>query len=167
MKLNDKNNLNKLVLAGLIAALTLLLTMVAFPLPTLAGAYVNLGDIGVYLAAYALGGGLGALSAGIGSMLADILLGSALYALPTFFIKGTMALAAALLLRRTGERRFVSLALAGLVMPLGYFLFESFLYGTHTAFVGMLPNLGQYAAGVSLALPVLRIAEQILHRRAK
>lgn len=165
MKPGFQKPLQKLVFAGLCAALTLLLTMVAFPLPTLAGAYVNLGDVGVYLAAFALGGPVGALSAAVGSMLADILLGSVVYALPTFLIKGAMAFSASLLLHKVNMRPFFALALAGILMPIGYFVFEAALYSPAAALAGLLPNCGQYAAGVALGLPVLRIAQSMLKGR--
>ena len=50
--------------------------------------YVNLGDAGVYLCALLLPGGLGALAAGVGAALADLILGWAVYAPVTLLIKG-------------------------------------------------------------------------------
>lgn len=151
--------LYKLVLGGLMGAVILLLTIVvAVPIPGMAGAYVNLGDAGVYLAAFLLGP-FGALAAGIGSMLADLLLGSALYALPTLCIKGGMALLYWALSKKT--HRAVAMLIAGALVPVGYFLFEATLYGAATAALGIPANLIQWAVGVLLGLPVLRIAQRL------
>ncbi len=160
MKIDFNNPLHKLILAGLLAACTLLLTIVvAIPIPQMSGAYINLGDVGVYLCAFLLGFPWGALAAAAGSCLADILLGSALYALPTFIIKGLMALFAAYLFKRMPSKFFFVLLLAGLLMPLGYFLFEAALYGAAAALAGVPLNLVQYAAGVALGGSVLKLAK--------
>ncbi|MDD3920920.1 MAG: ECF transporter S component [Eubacteriales bacterium] len=156
MKQTSDPAVRKLVLGGLLSAAILLLTIVvAIPVPGLAGAYVNLGDTGVYLAAYLLGP-YGALAAGIGSMLADILLGSALYAVPTLFIKGLMALLAWLFMKKL--KRPLALTFAGLIMPTGYFAFEAMLYGAPTALLGIPANLVQWAVGVLLGLTVITLA---------
>ena len=106
--------LKKLVMAALFAALTTVMTMV-IRIPSPMSGYVNLGDCAVLLSAWILGPGLGCAAAGIGSMLAD-LLGYPLYAPGTLVVKGLMALAAGLLVRRLrrGESSHVALA-AGLL----------------------------------------------------
>ena len=75
---NDKKT-KRLALAGQLCGATLLLTLLSIPLPSGYG-YVNLGDAGVYLCALLLPGGLGALAAGVGAALADLILGWAVYA---------------------------------------------------------------------------------------
>ncbi len=163
MKLDFNNTTHRIVLAGLLAACILLLTIVvAVPIPNMAGAYVNLGDTGVYLAAFLLGGPWGALCAAVGSALADILLGSVLYAGPTFVIKGLMALIAGTLLKKwSGGKRALALLCAGIIMPLGYFLFETCLYGAAAALAGLPANCIQYAVGVVLGLSVVAIADKM------
>ena len=103
------NRTKHLALAGQLAGATLLLTLISLPLPSGYG-YVNLGDAGVYLCAFLLPGGFGALAAGLGAALADIILGWATYAPATFLIKGLTALLAGLLLRR-GKRGGLPLSL--------------------------------------------------------
>ena len=75
---NDKNT-KRLALAGQLCGATLLLTLISIPLPSGYG-YVNLGDGGVFLCAMLLPGGLGAMAAGVGAALADLILGWAVYA---------------------------------------------------------------------------------------
>ena len=94
--------IRRLVLAALFAALCTVMTLV-IQVPSPMQGYVNLGDCAVLLSAWILGPGLGCAAAGIGSMLAD-LLGYPLYAPGTLVVKGLMALAAGLLLRRLRRR---------------------------------------------------------------
>lgn len=137
----------------------LLLTLLSIPLPL---GYMNLGDVGVFLAACLLMSGRidlpirrGALYAGLaaaaGGALADVLLGFAAYAPATFVIKGLMGLGCAWLLRLfPGKQRiFAMLAVAPLV-PLGYLCFEYFLYGP-TAMLNVWANALQVLVGAGLA----------------
>lgn len=81
----------KLTYSGLMAALTFISTSIlAFPIAFTNG-YIHLGDGFVLSCGVVLGKRNGALAAGIGSALADIYLGYASWALPTFIIKALMA----------------------------------------------------------------------------
>ncbi len=162
MKYKNDNLTHRLVLASMLAGLILLLTMVSFPIPHVAGAYVNLGDAGVFVAAFLLGNPFGALCAAVGSALADLILGSTLYALPTFFIKGGMAVLAALLMKRVRGKTVFALMIAGLLMPIGYFAFETALFGVQTAALGIPANLLQYAAGLVLGMTGIRIVSKLV-----
>jgi len=162
MKLDLQNRTHRLAMAGLLTAcVTLLTVVVAIPIPAMAGAYVNLGDAAVHLCAFLLGNPWGALAAAVGSGLADLLLGSALYAGPTFLIKGAMAFLGAFLLKRWQNKRVLCFVLAGLLVPAGYFLFESILYGAATASAGLPANLMQYAVGVALGSAFTAMAQRM------
>ncbi len=65
-------NIRKLVLAALLAALTAVATMI-IRIPTPTQGYIHLGDGMVLICGILLGPGLGALAAGIGSMMADLI----------------------------------------------------------------------------------------------
>lgn len=69
-------NIRKLVLAALLAALTAVATMI-IRIPTPTQGYIHLGDGMVLICGILLGPGLGALAAGIGSMMADLIGGYA------------------------------------------------------------------------------------------
>ena len=118
------DKLLKLVLAAIFAALTCVATMlIHIPMPATNG-YINLGDGMVLLGAFLLGPAYGFAAGGLGSMLADLLLGYASYAPGTFVIKGLTALAAALSLRTMHGKTagLAAGAAAGeIVMVLGYF----------------------------------------------
>ena len=84
-----RNSNRRLVTAAMMAAMTVIATMV-ITIPTAGGGYVNIGDALVILSGWLLGGPYGALAAGIGSALADVLSGYAVYAPATFVIKALM-----------------------------------------------------------------------------
>ena len=65
-------NIRKLVLAALLAALTAVATMI-IRIPTPTQGYIHLGDGMVLICGILLGPGLGALAAGIGSMIFDLM----------------------------------------------------------------------------------------------
>ena len=158
-KLDKKTH--RLALAGQLCGATLLLTLISLPLPSGYG-YVNLGDAGVYLCAFLLPGGFGALAAGLGAALADLILGWATYAPATFLIKGLTALLAGLLLRR-GKRGGLPLSLlCCLLVPMGYFLLESVLLTAPVAAVNVLPNAFQAVVGASLGTLVGRHLKKLL-----
>lgn len=152
MKVNTK----QMISAALFAALTLVLTyFVKIPLPT---GYANLGDCAVLLAGWVLGPVYGSLAAAIGSMLADIFSGYAMYAAATFIIKGLMALIAYGLYQKLKKHTSRALALiisgaaAELLMVFGYFVFEDVLYGAGMALLNILFNAIQGTIGLLVAL---------------
>ena len=171
---NDKKT-KRLALAGQLCGATLLLTLLSIPLPSGYG-YVNLGDAGVYLCALLLPGGLGALAAGVGAALADLILGWAVYAPVTLLIKGLTALLAGLALRRAKKAGLplsllccllvplVSL-LCCLLVPLGYFLYETILLTAPVAAVNVLPNALQAAIGAALGTLVGRHLQALIKRK--
>ena len=159
--MQDKT-IRRLAVAGLLAAAIVLLTaLVSFPLPGGHG-YINLGDAGVLVAAFVLGGPWGALCAGAASAIADLLLGYGVYAPATFLIKGLTALLAGLSLRRrAGKARLFLLYPCALVVPVGYFLFETLLYGVAAAVPNVLFNAVQCIVGALVAHGLLLV----LHKR--
>lgn len=93
----------KLVIGALMAALTCIATMIIkIPTPTLG--YIHLGDGLVLLCGIVLGPLGGALSAGIGSMFADIFSGYASWAPATLIIKALTAFVAGFLFHRMQHR---------------------------------------------------------------
>ncbi len=150
--MQSNQSIRRLTTAGVLAAAIVLLTaLVSIPMPGGLG-YINLGDAGVLLAGILLGGGWGALCAGVASALADVLLGWAIYAPATFVIKGAVALVAWLLFRTLPKKiRFAGLYIAALIVPLGYFLYESLLYGSASAVPNVPFNAMQCMIGAVVA----------------
>lgn len=158
-----KQSLFKLALSGLFAAIVCVMTLVAIPLP--ANGYANMGDCFVILSGAVLGSVYGPLAAGVGSMLSDIFLGYAVYAPATFVIKGLMALFISITLGKhqmkkdigTVVRTAIFSACAEVIMVLGYFLFETVLYGVKTAIADILGNGMQGVVGVIAATVVCSV----------
>ena len=84
----------KMVLAALFAAFCCVATMVIKFTPPGTLGYIHLGDALVLLSGIVLGPIYGGLAAGIGSMMADILSGYAMWAPGTFLIKAVCAILA-------------------------------------------------------------------------
>ena len=160
--MNDKK-IRKLVLAALLAALVCVATMVV-QIPSPMQGYVNLGDCFVLLSGWPLGTRWGAAAGGIGSMLADLLLGYGHYAPGTLIIKGVMALAAALIFkafRKNGAGALVSGVVAEIIMVAGYFGYAGLLLGKGIGAAASIPgNLVQGAVGLVAGFLLMQVARR-------
>ena len=160
-----KNTTRKIVMAAMFAALACVATIL-IKIPSPLNGYINLGDCIVLLSGWMLSPLYGFLAAGMGSALADVLSGYAIYAPATFVIKGLMALAARFLLRALSKKAasFLSYAVSGAsaecVMVLGYFLFEGVLYGFAPSAVNLPANIIQGVAGLALGIPLMKVFEK-------
>lgn len=141
---------NIVVTALFIAIVTVATLIINIPVPATKG-YVNASEITVFLSASLLPGYLGLAAAGIGCALADLILGYTIYAPASLLIKALEAGMAILFVRKFKLPVIASFVLACLFMPLGYFLYETVLYGYPTAAVAVLPNLLQGLFGAIVA----------------
>lgn len=131
-----KNKTLILIYTALMAALTCVATMI-IKVPTVGtNGYVNIGDSMVLMSAWLLGNPYGALAAGIGSGMADLLSGYASYVPGTAVIKFLMAFVGFIvfkLLKKTPLPVIISYVISGIVaeviMVVGYFLYEATLLG--------------------------------------
>ena len=164
------NKLIKLITAALFMALICVATyIVQIPMPA-TGGYINLGDCFVLTAGIFLGLGYGALAAGLGSALADMIAGYMQYAPATFVIKALMAVAAyyiyvALKKAFKGKFAFVAAIIAGVVaetiMVLGYFGYEAVVLGYGLGAAGSIfANVMQGVVGVAAATAVSAVIEK-------
>ena len=143
--MKTRQNIRRLTVAALGAALVCVCTRaIQIPIPL---GYAHLGDFAILLFAVYFGPWVGALAAGIGSALAD-LLSYPEWAPATFVIKCLMGWAVAVLARKQGRTaslrspRVFLAALAGMViMVLGYFLAGSVMYGSVAAGAAQIPGL--------------------------
>ncbi len=161
--MNEK--IRKTVIAAMFAALICVATML-IQIPTLTKGYVNLGDCFVLIAAWVCGANWGFASAALGSALADVISGYAIYAPGTFIIKGVMALIAALIAEAMKSHQFtgkiVSAIAAELFMAAGYFLYEwIFITGTlATSVIGIPENLIQGGFGLLSSVALMTALER-------
>ncbi|MDY3332669.1 MAG: ECF transporter S component [Gallibacter sp.] len=157
---NDKMNLNRLVLAAIMMALVIVSTMIV-RIPVIATqGYIHLGDCMVFFSVYVLGKKYGAVVAGVGSAMADLFAGYAVYIPITLVVKFLMALVLGIILERlyrakasTGNQimEYVALALSGSIMVLGYYIAESIMYGSFVSTLAAIPmNILQFVVGIVL-----------------
>ena len=155
----------KMVVAALLAALICVATMI-IKIPSPMKGYLNLGDCVVLLTGWILSPGYGFAAAGLGSALADVLSGYVTYAPATFLIKGLMALVAfygyKVFRKKLGS--LVSEILSGIaaeiLMVLGYFVFEGFLYGFIPSAVNIPANGAQGVAGIVIGIVLINVLEK-------
>lgn len=157
----------KLVMASMFAALCCIATMI-IKIPSPLKGYINLGDCMVLLSGFMLNPVYGFLAAGLGSALADIFSGYVVYAPATFLIKGIMALIAYFafvsLKNKTGNTisRVIGGIIAEIVMILGYFVFEGFMYGFAASLVNIPANAVQGVAGIILGTILAKVFDKSL-----
>ena len=180
--MSDIKNIRMIAAGASLAAMTCVATMVIkIPTPTMG--YVHPGDCFVLLAGFMLGSVTGGISAGIGSMLSDLLGGYAAWAPGTFIIKFLTAYVAALvfrgLSRNNNMRLSMKAVLAGtageIVMITGYFLYNILVLtvistGSEAVAVGAavtqsaaeIPfNVVQGLTGIVLAAALIPVLEKI------
>jgi uncharacterized membrane protein len=146
---NDR--LKLMIQYAIMIALTTVSTMlISIPTPGTKG-FFNLGDIMVLLAAFLLGRKGGFIAGGIGSALADTLLGYTHWAPFTLIIKGIEGYLAGILLDTNFGKKHPLMALvpAALWMVLGYYIVEIFLYGWAPALIAVPSNLVQAGVGIA------------------
>ena len=156
----------KIVIASLMTALTCVATMI-IKIPSPLKGYLNLGDCIVLLCGWMLSPTYGFLAAGLGSSLADLFSGYVIYAPATFIIKGTMALVAfaciKLMSKKPGKlsSQILGGVFAELVMIVGYFVFEGFLYGFTPSLVNIPANAIQGIAGIIIGVILIKVFEKM------
>ena len=162
---NTKKIVMDIVLAALLAALACVATML-IQIPTPFKGYVNLGDGIVLVAGWILAPKYVFLAAGVGSALADLILGYVTYAPATFLIKGAMALIVCYgytwLHHKLGHlpSRILTGAVAEIVMVLGYCVFESILYGFAVAALNLFSNSVQAVVGLVIGVVLIEILDK-------
>lgn len=164
---NDQDRkTDKLVITALMICLIVLGTIVfRIPVPMTKG-YIHLGDAMIYLAVLMLGKKHGSAAACLGSALGDIVGGYAFWAPFTLVIKFAMAFTAGSIIEIHSSKHepgtfrrtllyITGMTAGGLIMCAGYLIVERFMYGSWAAaLIGTPWNIGQFAAGIFIALAV-------------
>ncbi len=151
------NKLIKFITAALFVAIVCVATyVVQIPMPA-TGGYVNLGDCFVLTAGIILGPVYGAVAAGLGSALTDLLAGYPQYAPATFIIKALMAACFYFVVKvLSGKHSFAAKIIGGVaseaIMVIGYFGYEAVIlkYGIGAA-GSILGNVIQGVVGIAAA----------------
>ena len=154
----SKFSINQVALYGILMALTVLATMLV-TIPTIATqGYINLGDAIVLLSGMILGPTGGFVVGGVGSALADIILGYSYYAPFTLVIKGIEGALGVFLFRKILKEKntLIPLVVGGIWMAIGYLLAEMLLYNFPAAIASFPGNILQGVVGAILASLLFR-----------
>ncbi|MBE6699088.1 MAG: ECF transporter S component [Ruminococcaceae bacterium] len=145
----------KLAFAALFGALTFAATWISFPSPF--GGNVNFGDCILLISAWLPLEPWSIFAVAIGATFTDLSAGYAIYAPATFVIKALMVLVAILIKRGLSKIPTIWCALlsgvaAELVMTVGYFAYETILYGAASALLNIPFNLAQGGIAITAAI---------------
>ncbi|MGI6732116.1 MAG: ECF transporter S component [Anaerovoracaceae bacterium] len=161
--MSNQEKTNRIILTGVMMALIIVATMlIRIPIPFSSG-YVHLGDAMVFLSVLILGWRYAAIAAGIGSLLADVMVGAAIWAPWTLVIKACMAIIMGMFIKKAMKGNagtlfgmplyhLVGMIFAGIFMVAGYYLAEGVIYGNFVVPVLSIPwNVGQFIVGLGVA----------------
>ena len=152
-----------LATVSLLVALTAVATMIIkIPTPATRG-YVNVGDSVIFVAALLFGAKIGGLAGGVGSAMADVLLGYTHYAPITLVVKGIEGLIVGGLFGWT-RRSLLSkggvivavpiVLLGGAWMIFGYFSAQILMYGLGAAVGELSGNTFQALLSAAIGIPM-------------
>lgn len=155
-------NTRKIVVSSLLVALTTVLTMFV-KIPLSAFGYVHLGDTIIFLACYLLKPKYSFAVAGLGSALADVILGYFVYAPVTFAVKIAVALCFSFIIyaKPTLLRQIIGVVLSSLIIAFGYFLFEGFMYGFAPSLYNVPFNLAQGGVCGAIGILLIKICDRV------
>lgn len=163
----EKRKTNMLIMSAMMMGLIMAMTfIIRIPVPATHG-YIHLGDCMIFMAVLLLGWKHGAVTAGLGSALADLIGGFAIYAPVTFVVKFMMAAVVGLFLQKALKREHpvvvitmmevVGMLIGGLVMAAGYYFAEGLMYGNFIVPMAEVPlNIIQFSAGAAIATALSR-----------
>jgi uncharacterized membrane protein len=158
----NREKTTKMILTGLMMAMIVVATSF-ITIPTPGGGYIHFGDTMIFLSVLILGWRYGAVAAGFGSALADLIAGYPVWMLWTLVIKGLMAVTMGLFIQKAAKKpgvmilgvpayHLVGMILAGLEMAAGYCIAGGIIYGNFiTSILGIPLNILQFGVGAVLA----------------
>ncbi|MDU2489978.1 MAG: ECF transporter S component [Clostridium celatum] len=132
-------------------------------IPSLNG-YTHIGDSMVIISALILGKKKGALAAGLGAALCDLLSGYMQYIIPTFLIKAIMVLIISIIAENLINKTKFAWILGAIIgctfQVVGYCLVETILYGFAGALASVPANIIQSIVGIALAVVLSTVLEK-------
>lgn len=156
--ISTKDITNIAIMAALVFISTFLIKI-----PSLNG-YTHIGDSMVIISALILGKKKGALAAGLGAALCDLLSGYMQYIIPTFLIKAIMVLIIAIIAENLINKTKFAWILGSIIgcafQVVGYCLVETILYGFAAALASVPTNIIQSIVGIALAVVLSTVLEK-------
>lgn len=160
-----KMSTRKLVLLAMMVALTAVATIIIQIPAIVLNGYMNFGDTFLMFTGMLLGPTAGFVAGAFGSSLADIITGYAIYAPITFVVKGLEGFVCGWIYKKQNQEYAILATLtAGVLMALGYFIGESFLFTPAGAVASIVGNLLQGVTNAFLAVLLNRSLSGILKK---
>lgn len=171
MREQSHEKMKNLTLSAMFAAVIMLMILYLFHIPVGSnGGYIHFGDAFIYLAGCFLPMPYACASAAIGGGLADIMSGSAIWAIPTMIIKPlTVIWFTSKEDKLFNKRNIVAVILAGVVSIVGYYLAQVILTGNWVAsLLGIWGNIVQaIGSGIIFLIMAVAIDKVSLKKRLK
>lgn len=127
---------------------------IKIPIPATNG-YTHLGDCMIFISIILLGTKKGALVGAVGAALSDFLGGFAYYIVPTFFIKGCMALIVGAIAYHVFPNKkygfLIGMVVGGIFQIIGYTLVKILYVGLQPALLSIFSVTTQTTAGIVIA----------------
>ena len=139
--MDDKNK--KLVYTSMMAAMVCVATFIIKVPSVVTNGYVHIGDGVIFISVILLGGKSGAWAGAIGAALADLLGGYGYYVMPTFIIKGVMALIMGIIIKKLPNLKFkwiVGAAFGSIWQIAAYYLVGSLMVGSFISTLVEIPG---------------------------
>lgn len=156
-------NVDKLTKISMLTALTVVLSILfIFPVPGTKG-FVNLSEVGIYIAAQLLGGTAGLFVGGLSGGIIDILAGYPEWMLFSILIHGLQGFVVGKFAEK--NRSYLGLLLGSCLMVIGYFFAGWFLYGWAAALPSIPTNIVQNILGILISTPILVGLKQTKKRK--
>lgn len=157
-----------LAIGAIFAAIVFIATITfTIPIPATSG-YFNLGETAIYVVALLFGPLAGGLAGGVGAAMADAYVAPQ-FALGTLVIKTCEGIIVGFLAKAVMQTKrshlgaIIAMALGGLEMILGYFLYEQLVlnYPLIDAAAEIPFNLVQMLVGVLVAFPIMNVVLRV------
>lgn len=157
----DRKKIISITQIAIMAVLVFLATYL-IKVPTLNG-YIHAGDVMVFLSVYLLGIKKGSLASALGASLADLLGGYFIWVIPTFIIKGVMAILLGILsfkvLKKYNFNFVVGSVVAGIFQIIAYTAMNILIYGSAGIFNTIISDTFQTSVGIILFLGIFYFLE--------
>ena len=155
---NSSRQLKRLILAGLLLAITIVFgRLFIIPIPWTHG-NVNLCDAGIFIAAMLLGPAYGTIVGGLGGMMLDLISGFTQYSIFSLIAHGLEGLVTGIIYKHVGNRKigqWCALLSGAIVMVIIYLVADSVLYNFVAGLLGIGTNLLQGIVGDVIAMLVV------------
>lgn len=157
----DDKRIKEMVYTSLLAALVCVATFIIKVPSPVTGGYTHVGDGFIFIAVLLLGKKNGAWAGAIGAALADIIGGYSYYAIPTFIIKGVMALIMGTVIEKLPNMKYkwvIGAVIGSLWQIFGYYVVGSLMVGNFISTISEIPgNAIQSAVGIVTAVAFMGV----------